>query len=233
VEGAAAGHHESAAALLPQAAPVFDEAPALDTPVDMLTPPPPVGKHLMGAFLLPWQLLAAGLLGRHADRPLGQCDRQEAQLLQQPAPPGKGYGVASARRFSGTRPPYVALRKRIVSRALTSRTFVTVWSFFLPFYQSVCTGGSWGRPMRRAVPSWAKGSVTKRLLCIPVQSPSERQIRGEEQWHCPPRGEVDAQTHHPCHAKMSSRAPWKPCLRATFLFRFLCHTTRQGMCGSR
>jgi hypothetical protein len=132
VEGAAAVHHELAAAFLPQAAPVFDEATALDTPVDMLNPPP-VGEHLMGSFLLPCQLLAAGLLGRHEDRHLGQRARQEAQLLQQPAPAGKGYGVASAMRFSGTRPPYVALRKRIVSRALTSRTVLTVWPLFLPF----------------------------------------------------------------------------------------------------
>jgi hypothetical protein len=61
VEGAAAVHHEIAAARLPQAAPVFVEATALDTPVDMLNPPPPVGEHLMGSFLLPCQLLAAGV----------------------------------------------------------------------------------------------------------------------------------------------------------------------------
>jgi hypothetical protein len=30
------------------------------------------------------------------------------------------------------RPPYVSLRNKIVSGALTSRTFFTVWSFFLP-----------------------------------------------------------------------------------------------------
>src|SRR5215471_15055857 len=51
------------------------------------------------------------------------------------------------------------------------------------------------------------GSVTKRFLCIPVQSTSECKTRGEEQWHCPPRGEADAQTRKPCHATMRSRAP--------------------------
>src|SRR5215471_11073600 len=65
------------------------------------------------------------------------------------------------------------------------------------------------------------GSVTKRLLCIPVLSTYECKTRGEEKWHCPPRGEADAQTRKPCHAQMSSRAPSKPCLRATFLLRFL------------
>ncbi len=43
------------------------------------------------------------------------------------------------------------------------------------------------------------GSVTKRLLCLPVQSTYECKTRGEEQWHCPPRGEADAQTRMPCH----------------------------------
>ena len=40
----------------------------------------------------------------------------------------------------------------------------------------------------------ALGSVTKRLLCIPVQRPEECKTQGEERWHCPPRGEADAQT---------------------------------------
>jgi len=66
-----------------------------------------------------------------------------------------------------------------------------------------------------------RGSVTKRLLYISVQSIYECKTRGEEQWHCPPRGEADAQTRHPFHAEMSSRAPSKPCLIATFLLRFL------------
>jgi hypothetical protein len=32
------------------------------------------------------------------------------------------------------------------------------------------------------------GSVTKRLLCISVESTYECKTRGEEPWHCPPRG---------------------------------------------
>src|SRR5262249_23406735 len=60
------------------------------------------------------------------------------------------------------------------------------------------------------------GSVTQRWLCLPVQSTSARQTRGE-QWHCPPRGEGEAPPRPPCHAKRSARAPAQPCLLATFL----------------
>jgi hypothetical protein len=63
----------------------------------------------------------------------GSVNAKKPSSCNSRLPAGKGYGVASARRFSGTRPPYVALRKRIVSRALTSRTFLTVWPFFLLF----------------------------------------------------------------------------------------------------
>src|SRR5690349_23930760 len=38
-------------------------------------------------------------------------------------PAGRGYGVASASRLSWRRPPTVSLRKRMRSRALTSRMF--------------------------------------------------------------------------------------------------------------
>jgi len=38
MERTAAFHHESADALLPEADPVFDEATALDTAVDLLDP---------------------------------------------------------------------------------------------------------------------------------------------------------------------------------------------------
>jgi hypothetical protein len=47
-------------------------------------------------------------------------------------PAGKGYGVASAIRLSWVLPVYVSLRKRMVSAALISKTFFTVWHFFLP-----------------------------------------------------------------------------------------------------
>jgi hypothetical protein len=41
---------------------------------------------LVGPLLLPRQFLATGFLRRHEDLDLGQRERQEAQVLQQPAP---------------------------------------------------------------------------------------------------------------------------------------------------
>src|SRR2546426_9849186 len=72
-------------------------------------------------------------------------------------PAGKGYGVASARRLSGTWPAALSLSNRSVSGALTSQRLFTVWPFFLPRYPRGCSAVSWGRTSRRAVPSWAKG----------------------------------------------------------------------------
>jgi hypothetical protein len=40
-----------------------------------------------------------------------------------------------------------------------SRTFLTVWPLVLPLSHAVCAGGSWGRTIRRSVPSWAKGDA--------------------------------------------------------------------------
>ncbi len=46
--------------------------------------------RLVGHVLLQTQLLAARFLGRHEDLDLRQRERQEAQILQQPAPRGQG-----------------------------------------------------------------------------------------------------------------------------------------------
>ena len=108
------------------------DATTLHTTVHMLDPQPTAVQRVVGHLLLPRELLATRFLRRHEDLDLGEREGQEAQILQQSAPGGQGRGVASAMRLSWTRPPYVSLRKRIVSRALTSRTFLTVWSFFLP-----------------------------------------------------------------------------------------------------
>ena len=70
---------------------------------------------------------------------------------------GKGDGVPSAMRVSCTGPPEVSLSKRIRRRAVPSRTLLTVWSFFLPLSLACYSAGSWGRTMRRSVPSWAQG----------------------------------------------------------------------------
>jgi hypothetical protein len=49
-------HHESAHALLPEAEPVFDNATALDTALDMLNPQPTLVQSLVGSVLLPREL---------------------------------------------------------------------------------------------------------------------------------------------------------------------------------
>jgi hypothetical protein len=90
MQGATYFHHQIADALLPQADPVFDDATALDTTVDMLHSEPAVVQGLIGQLLLSCQFLAAWFPGRHEDLHVGQRERQEAQILQQPAPSGQG-----------------------------------------------------------------------------------------------------------------------------------------------
>ncbi len=81
MQGTAEFHHEIADALLPQADPVFDDATALHTAVDMLDPPAAAVQRLVGHVLLQTQFLAAWFLGRHEDLHLGERERQEAQIL--------------------------------------------------------------------------------------------------------------------------------------------------------
>src|SRR5215468_5355268 len=59
---------------------------ALHTAVDMRDPQPPLVERLVGPLLLQGQLPTAGLLRRHEDLHVGQRERQEAQILQQPTP---------------------------------------------------------------------------------------------------------------------------------------------------
>src|ERR1043166_2813367 len=86
VQGTTELHHQVTDALLPQAHPVFHNATPLDTAVDMLDPQPPLVERLVGQVLLQGQLPTAGLLRRHEDLHVGQRERQEAQILQQPTP---------------------------------------------------------------------------------------------------------------------------------------------------
>ena len=90
MQGTAEFHHQIADTLLPQADPVFDDAAALDTAVDMLDAQPTLVERLVRPLLLPRELLAAGFLGRHEDRHLRKRERQEAQILQEPAPRRQG-----------------------------------------------------------------------------------------------------------------------------------------------
>ena len=61
---------------------------ALDTAIDVLDPEPPLVERLVGQFLLQGQLPTAWLLRRHQDLDLGERERQEAQILQQPSNSG-------------------------------------------------------------------------------------------------------------------------------------------------
>jgi hypothetical protein len=81
MQGTAEFHHEIADAVLPQPTPVFDDAAALHTAVDMFDPPPTLVQRLVGSVLLPGQFLPAGFLGRHEDLHLGEREGQEAQIL--------------------------------------------------------------------------------------------------------------------------------------------------------
>jgi transposase len=86
VQGTAELHHEIADALLPQADPVFHNTTTLDAAVDMLDPQPSLVERLVGQVLLQGELRTAWLLRRHEDLHLGERERQEAQILQQPTP---------------------------------------------------------------------------------------------------------------------------------------------------
>ncbi len=106
-------HHQSADTLLPQADPVFDHVTALHTAVDMLDPETAV---VQGLVISTW----------------GSVKARKPRSCHNRLPVGKEDRVAAAIRFSWTRPPWGALRKRSVGGAWTSRAFVTVWSFVLP-----------------------------------------------------------------------------------------------------
>jgi hypothetical protein len=71
MQGTADVHYQIADARLSQADPVFDDATALHTAVDMLDPQPTVVQGLVGQLLFQGEFLAAGFLGRHEDLDLG------------------------------------------------------------------------------------------------------------------------------------------------------------------
>src|SRR5215471_21105015 len=77
VQGTAEFHHEITNPLLPQTDPVFHDATALDTTIDMLHPQPTLVQSLVGPLLFPGELLAREFLRRHQALHLGQRERQE------------------------------------------------------------------------------------------------------------------------------------------------------------
>ena len=83
-------HHTIAAARLPQAADVVDDATALDAAVDVLDTHAPPRNAPIPRFLRARESPASRLPGWHDDFHLIECERQEAQILEQPAARGQG-----------------------------------------------------------------------------------------------------------------------------------------------
>src|SRR5215475_10299609 len=82
VQGTTEFHDQIADAFFPQADAVFDDTTPLDTTIDMLNPEPALVECLVRPLLLRRELLTTGFLGWHEELHLGQCERQEAQILQ-------------------------------------------------------------------------------------------------------------------------------------------------------
>src|SRR5215475_12488591 len=92
VQRTAEFHHQITDTLLPQAHAVFHDATPLDAAVDMLDTEPPLVERLVGQALLQGELPTTGLLRRHEDLHLRECEGQEAQILQQSTPRPKRVG---------------------------------------------------------------------------------------------------------------------------------------------
>src|SRR5262245_43969249 len=119
----------------------------------MRNPEPPLVERLVGPFLLQGQLPTAGLLRRHQDRHLREREGQEAQILQQPTPSRErvGGGLSDA-QIMHTAAVGVAQKEDSEERVDKQDIF----------------DRSWGRTMRRSVPSWAKGGrLARRGLALP------------------------------------------------------------------
>jgi hypothetical protein len=73
---------------LPEAADVVDDAAALDAAMDVFDAHAPTSDAPIRRFLDPCELSASRLPGWHDDLHPVQRKRQEAQVLEQPAPRG-------------------------------------------------------------------------------------------------------------------------------------------------
>jgi hypothetical protein len=77
-------HDQIADARLPQATGIVDDAAALDTAVDMLDTYAATRDAPIRGFLHAREGVASRLPGRHDDLDLVECERQEAEILEQP-----------------------------------------------------------------------------------------------------------------------------------------------------
>src|SRR5438067_2272286 len=100
--------------------------------MDMLNPQSAVVERLVGQVLLQGQLRTAWLLRRHENRHLRERERQEAQILQQPAPGWEwGGGGLSDAQIMDPADVGVAQQEEDEQR-IHAQDILTVWSFFLP-----------------------------------------------------------------------------------------------------
>jgi hypothetical protein len=88
VQGTADFHDQVADARLSEAAGVVDNTAALDAAVDVLDADAATRDASIGGSLAAREGSAAGLAGRHDDLDLVECERQEAEVLEQPTARG-------------------------------------------------------------------------------------------------------------------------------------------------
>ena len=83
-------HHQIVHTRFSQTARVLDNAAALDATVDVLDTNPTTRDPPIDRFLRPRELPTPGLLHGHDDLDLVERERQEAEILEQSTPAGKG-----------------------------------------------------------------------------------------------------------------------------------------------
>ena len=81
MQGTADLHYQITNTLFPETDPVFHDATALHTTVDMLNSQSTLVEPLIRPLLLPRELLTTGFLRRPEDRHLRERERQETQIL--------------------------------------------------------------------------------------------------------------------------------------------------------
>jgi hypothetical protein len=85
-------HDQIADARLPEAAGVMNDAAALDAAIDVLNAHATTGDTPIRRFLCAREGPAPRLPGRHDDLHVVERERQEAEILEQPAARGQGVG---------------------------------------------------------------------------------------------------------------------------------------------
>ena len=90
VKGTAQFHHEITDASLPQTDPVFDNAAALDTTVDMLDPQPPLVEYLVDPLLLQVSSAPRGFFVGIRISTCGSVNDRKPRSCNNPLPAGSG-----------------------------------------------------------------------------------------------------------------------------------------------